>query len=95
MIEEDVQIDLPPDDVEVGLVVHVEEHADVVPLRDQLDVVAHRSQPRDRVAVAGERTGAVAHLEQEVGVDPRRPLHQSHHRVRLGDIARDQAEPLV
>ena len=87
----EVKLGLSPDRVEVGLVVHVEKHPDVVAGRNLLDVGSHRPQPRYRVAVARERTGAVAHLEQEIRVHAGRPPDQSNDRVRLRDVARDES----
>jgi hypothetical protein len=42
--------------------VHIKEDADIVLIGDQFDVGAHRFEARDRITVAGERTGSVAQL---------------------------------
>ena len=89
------QLHLLFDETEVGLVVHVEKDADVVLFGDELDVAPHRSESRNGVAVPGERAGTAAQLEEEIRVGTGRTRHQPDGRVRLGDVARDQPEPLV
>ena len=52
------------------------------------DLLLQMSNGACTFAVAGERTGPVADLQQEVRADARGTLHQSHQYVRLRDVDR-------